>query len=151
MLQVYEAYGQTECTAGCTYTTPGDWTPGERWRGGGRRQKLTTAKVTRLSLRPDACMTHLLSRRFRSGVRLARARQSGLATLLKVELVVLSERQDQQAEELSDQSLSISQHLLCVFQEKLFRENATSAACASSLFSFLCVVPYNSTASSNGI
>lgn len=26
--QVYEAYGQTECTAGCTYTTPGDWTPG---------------------------------------------------------------------------------------------------------------------------
>uniref|UniRef100_H3DF83 Long-chain-fatty-acid--CoA ligase n=1 Tax=Tetraodon nigroviridis TaxID=99883 RepID=H3DF83_TETNG len=25
---VYEAYGQTECTAGCTYTTPGDWTPG---------------------------------------------------------------------------------------------------------------------------
>uniref|UniRef100_A0A8B9LAR6 long-chain-fatty-acid--CoA ligase n=1 Tax=Astyanax mexicanus TaxID=7994 RepID=A0A8B9LAR6_ASTMX len=24
--QVYEAYGQTECTAGCTYTTPGDWT-----------------------------------------------------------------------------------------------------------------------------
>lgn len=28
-LQVYEAYGQTECTAGCTYTTPGDWTSGE--------------------------------------------------------------------------------------------------------------------------
>lgn len=27
--QVYEAYGQTECTAGCTYTTPGDWTSGE--------------------------------------------------------------------------------------------------------------------------
>uniref|UniRef100_A0A8C9YZZ9 Long-chain-fatty-acid--CoA ligase n=1 Tax=Sander lucioperca TaxID=283035 RepID=A0A8C9YZZ9_SANLU len=26
--QVYEAYGQTECTAGCTFTTPGDWTPG---------------------------------------------------------------------------------------------------------------------------
>uniref|UniRef100_A0A9J7YG17 Arachidonate--CoA ligase n=1 Tax=Cyprinus carpio carpio TaxID=630221 RepID=A0A9J7YG17_CYPCA len=26
--QVYEAYGQTECTAGCTYTTPGDWTAG---------------------------------------------------------------------------------------------------------------------------
>ncbi|KAM4727061.1 long-chain-fatty-acid--CoA ligase 6 [Anableps anableps] len=26
--QVYEAYGQTECTAGCTYTTPGDWTSG---------------------------------------------------------------------------------------------------------------------------
>uniref|UniRef100_A0AAY4E823 Arachidonate--CoA ligase n=1 Tax=Denticeps clupeoides TaxID=299321 RepID=A0AAY4E823_9TELE len=25
---VYEAYGQTECTAGCTYTTPGDWTSG---------------------------------------------------------------------------------------------------------------------------
>lgn len=28
ILQVYEAYGQTECTAGCTYTTPGDWTSG---------------------------------------------------------------------------------------------------------------------------
>lgn len=28
-LQVYEAYGQTECTAGCTFTTPGDWTSGE--------------------------------------------------------------------------------------------------------------------------
>uniref|UniRef100_A0A8B9L8I2 long-chain-fatty-acid--CoA ligase n=1 Tax=Astyanax mexicanus TaxID=7994 RepID=A0A8B9L8I2_ASTMX len=27
--QVYEAYGQTECTAGCTYTTPGDWTSGK--------------------------------------------------------------------------------------------------------------------------
>ncbi|XP_070773495.1 long-chain-fatty-acid--CoA ligase 6 isoform X2 [Enoplosus armatus] len=26
--QVYEAYGQTECTAGCTFTTPGDWTTG---------------------------------------------------------------------------------------------------------------------------
>ncbi|KAF3841143.1 hypothetical protein F7725_007005 [Dissostichus mawsoni] len=26
--QVYEAYGQTECTAGCTFTTPGDWTQG---------------------------------------------------------------------------------------------------------------------------
>ncbi|XP_029029454.1 long-chain-fatty-acid--CoA ligase 6 isoform X1 [Betta splendens] len=26
--QVYEAYGQTECTAGCTYTTPGDSTTG---------------------------------------------------------------------------------------------------------------------------
>uniref|UniRef100_A0A668AR30 Long-chain-fatty-acid--CoA ligase n=1 Tax=Myripristis murdjan TaxID=586833 RepID=A0A668AR30_9TELE len=25
---VYEAYGQTECTAGCTFTTPGDWTSG---------------------------------------------------------------------------------------------------------------------------
>ncbi|OXB76686.1 UNVERIFIED_CONTAM: hypothetical protein H355_008725 [Colinus virginianus] len=24
--QVYEGYGQTECTAGCTFTTPGDWT-----------------------------------------------------------------------------------------------------------------------------
>lgn len=29
LLQVYEAYGQTECTAGCTYTTPGDWTSGQ--------------------------------------------------------------------------------------------------------------------------
>lgn len=28
-VQVYEAYGQTECTAGCTFTTPGDWTAGE--------------------------------------------------------------------------------------------------------------------------
>lgn len=39
-LQVYEAYGQTECTAGCTYTTPGDWTSGEprsvKWDAGGR-------------------------------------------------------------------------------------------------------------------
>ncbi|KAF6316803.1 acyl-CoA synthetase long chain family member 5 [Rhinolophus ferrumequinum] len=26
--QVFEAYGQTECTAGCTFTLPGDWTPG---------------------------------------------------------------------------------------------------------------------------
>uniref|UniRef100_A0A2K5KZ76 long-chain-fatty-acid--CoA ligase n=2 Tax=Cercopithecinae TaxID=9528 RepID=A0A2K5KZ76_CERAT len=26
--QVYEAYGQTECTAGCTFTSPGDWTSG---------------------------------------------------------------------------------------------------------------------------
>lgn len=25
---VFEAYGQTECTAGCTFTLPGDWTPG---------------------------------------------------------------------------------------------------------------------------
>ncbi|XP_053439673.1 long-chain-fatty-acid--CoA ligase 5 [Nycticebus coucang] len=26
--QVYEAYGQTECTGGCTFTSPGDWTSG---------------------------------------------------------------------------------------------------------------------------
>lgn len=26
--QVFEAYGQTECTAGCTVTSPGDWTSG---------------------------------------------------------------------------------------------------------------------------
>ncbi|NXI55145.1 ACSL6 ligase, partial [Chloroceryle aenea] len=26
--RVYEGYGQTECTAGCTFTTPGDWTSG---------------------------------------------------------------------------------------------------------------------------
>nr|KAF6303397.1 acyl-CoA synthetase long chain family member 5 [Myotis myotis] len=25
---VFEAYGQTECTAGCTFTLPGDWRPG---------------------------------------------------------------------------------------------------------------------------
>uniref|UniRef100_A0A452VH24 Long-chain-fatty-acid--CoA ligase n=1 Tax=Ursus maritimus TaxID=29073 RepID=A0A452VH24_URSMA len=25
---VFEAYGQTECTAGCTFTSPGDWTTG---------------------------------------------------------------------------------------------------------------------------
>lgn len=25
---VFEAYGQTECTAGCTFTIPGDWKPG---------------------------------------------------------------------------------------------------------------------------
>ncbi|NWH66363.1 ACSL6 ligase, partial [Geococcyx californianus] len=28
ILRVYEGYGQTECTAGCTFTTPGDWTSG---------------------------------------------------------------------------------------------------------------------------
>ncbi|XP_042303448.1 long-chain-fatty-acid--CoA ligase 6 [Sceloporus undulatus] len=27
-VKVYEGYGQTECTAGCTFTTPGDWTSG---------------------------------------------------------------------------------------------------------------------------
>ncbi|KAI1234061.1 hypothetical protein IHE44_0003771 [Lamprotornis superbus] len=27
-ISVYEGYGQTECTAGCTFTTPGDWTSG---------------------------------------------------------------------------------------------------------------------------
>nr|XP_048279255.1 long-chain-fatty-acid--CoA ligase 5 isoform X2 [Myodes glareolus] len=27
-IQVFEAYGQTECTAGCTITSPGDWTAG---------------------------------------------------------------------------------------------------------------------------
>lgn len=35
--QVYEAYGQTECTAGCTFTSPGDWTSGKSsicWAGG---------------------------------------------------------------------------------------------------------------------
>ncbi|MBN3297188.1 ACSL5 ligase, partial [Amia calva] len=26
--QIFEAYGQTECTAGCTFTMPGDWTTG---------------------------------------------------------------------------------------------------------------------------
>lgn len=26
--QVFEAYGQTECTAGCSITSPGDWTAG---------------------------------------------------------------------------------------------------------------------------
>lgn len=32
-LKVYEGYGQTECTAGCTFTTPGDWTSGRiGWR-----------------------------------------------------------------------------------------------------------------------
>lgn len=41
--QVFEAYGQTECTAGCTLTSPGDWKPGRLpicWAGGavvGRR------------------------------------------------------------------------------------------------------------------
>lgn len=34
-LKVYEGYGQTECTAGCTFTTPGDWTSGRiGWRCG---------------------------------------------------------------------------------------------------------------------
>ncbi|XP_031438471.1 long-chain-fatty-acid--CoA ligase 5 [Clupea harengus] len=26
--QIFEAYGQTECTAGCTFAVPGDWTSG---------------------------------------------------------------------------------------------------------------------------
>lgn len=26
--QIFEAYGQTECTAGCTFSAPGDWTAG---------------------------------------------------------------------------------------------------------------------------
>lgn len=26
--QFYEGYGQTECTAGCSLTIPGDWTAG---------------------------------------------------------------------------------------------------------------------------
>ncbi|NXQ93140.1 ACSL5 ligase, partial [Sagittarius serpentarius] len=26
--QIFEAYGQTECSAGCTFSTPGDWTTG---------------------------------------------------------------------------------------------------------------------------
>ncbi|XP_036382482.1 long-chain-fatty-acid--CoA ligase 5 isoform X1 [Megalops cyprinoides] len=26
--QIFEAYGQTECTAGCTFSMPGDWTAG---------------------------------------------------------------------------------------------------------------------------
>ncbi|MBN3281942.1 ACSL5 ligase, partial [Polyodon spathula] len=26
--QIFEAYGQTECTAGCTFSMPGDWTSG---------------------------------------------------------------------------------------------------------------------------
>lgn len=37
-LKVYEGYGQTECTAGCTFTTPGDWTSGRRACGGGRAE-----------------------------------------------------------------------------------------------------------------
>lgn len=28
-IQFYEGYGQTECTAGCSLTIPGDWTAGE--------------------------------------------------------------------------------------------------------------------------
>jgi len=27
--QFYEGYGQTECTAGCTITMPGDWNAGK--------------------------------------------------------------------------------------------------------------------------
>jgi len=26
--QIFEAYGQTECSAGCTFSMPGDWTTG---------------------------------------------------------------------------------------------------------------------------
>lgn len=28
-LQFYEGYGQTECTAGCSMSVPGDWSAGE--------------------------------------------------------------------------------------------------------------------------
>lgn len=28
--QFFEGYGQTECTAGCTLTMPGDWTAGNK-------------------------------------------------------------------------------------------------------------------------
>ena len=27
---IFEGYGQTECTAGCTFSMPGDWTAGEK-------------------------------------------------------------------------------------------------------------------------
>ena len=26
---IFEGYGQTECTAGCTFSMPGDWSAGE--------------------------------------------------------------------------------------------------------------------------
>lgn len=29
MLQLYEGYGQTECTAGCSMSLPGDWIAGK--------------------------------------------------------------------------------------------------------------------------
>lgn len=47
-LQVYEAYGQTECTAGCTFTTPGDWTPGERLCN--RPRNLPSAQLSELEV-----------------------------------------------------------------------------------------------------
>lgn len=28
LTQIFEAYGQTECSAGCTFSMPGDWTTG---------------------------------------------------------------------------------------------------------------------------
>lgn len=35
LAQIFEAYGQTECSAGCTFSMPGDWTTGmvaETWK-----------------------------------------------------------------------------------------------------------------------
>ena len=29
---IFEGYGQTECTAGCTFSMPGDWSAGKRHR-----------------------------------------------------------------------------------------------------------------------
>jgi len=29
---IFEGYGQTECTAGCTFSMPGDWTAGKKKR-----------------------------------------------------------------------------------------------------------------------
>lgn len=29
--QFYEGYGQTECTAGCTMSMPGDWSAGKSY------------------------------------------------------------------------------------------------------------------------
>lgn len=28
-VQIFEGYGQTECTAGCTFSMPGDWSAGK--------------------------------------------------------------------------------------------------------------------------
>lgn len=39
--QIFEAYGQTECTAGCTFTTPGDATSGSDLRGSQTETALT--------------------------------------------------------------------------------------------------------------
>lgn len=44
---IFEGYGQTECTAGCTFSMPGDW---------------STGMVLRLHPPPPMCCSSILSR-----------------------------------------------------------------------------------------
>uniref|UniRef100_A0A8C5VN11 Long-chain-fatty-acid--CoA ligase n=1 Tax=Microcebus murinus TaxID=30608 RepID=A0A8C5VN11_MICMU len=46
---VYEGYGQTECTAGCTFTTPGDWTSGRRGTWGAAACNTSSVDVEELN------------------------------------------------------------------------------------------------------